>query len=147
MTDHRHNYLLWTAVTRNDDATAFDGAGRLSYVFPDVETEIEQMAEAVLTESVAEPSVDPRPRGGAAAPVKLSVAIPMLDKAHGIGRLFGALEESLTLAGCSYEITCVDDRSGTRHWRGCSRISDGNRWSKSSAFPCVHQVESGRARR
>jgi hypothetical protein len=48
MTDHRDNYLLWTAVTQDD------GADRLSYAFPDVETEIEQTLEAVVTEPPAE---------------------------------------------------------------------------------------------
>jgi hypothetical protein len=48
MTDHRDNYLLWTAVTRDD------GANGLSYAFPDVETEIEQTLEAVVAEPPAE---------------------------------------------------------------------------------------------
>jgi len=112
MTDHRNNYLLRTAKPR------VDGAGRLSFVFPDVTTEIEPMVEAVRAEPVAEPSVVPRPRGGAASPVTLSVVIPMLE-AHGIDRVLAALEESLARAGCSYEILCIDDGS-TRRWRRCS---------------------------
>ena len=50
MTEDRSNYLLWTGVLRDDGA-------RLSYVFPDDETESEPMVEAVLTEPAAEPSV------------------------------------------------------------------------------------------
>jgi hypothetical protein len=45
------------------------------------------MVEAVVAQSVVEPSVVPRPRVGAASPVTLSVVIPMLDEAHGIDRL------------------------------------------------------------
>jgi polyisoprenyl-phosphate glycosyltransferase len=69
------------------------------------------MVEAALTEPVAEPSVVPRRRGGAAAPVTLSVVVPMFDEALGIDRLFAALEESLAPTACSYEIVCVDDGS------------------------------------
>jgi glycosyltransferase involved in cell wall biosynthesis len=88
-----------------------DGTGEFSYAFPDAETEIEQMVEAVLTEPVAEPSAVPQPRGGVAAPATLSVVIPMFDEAHVIDRLFAELEENLALAGCSYEIICVNDGS------------------------------------
>jgi glycosyl transferase family 2 len=120
MTGHQCDYLLWTATTRDTGA-----AGGLAYTFQDVETQAEQMVEAVLTESVAEPSIVPQMCGGAGSPVTLSVVIPMFNRARGIGRLFGALEESLALAGCMYEIICVDDGSGTRRWRGCSQIANG----------------------
>jgi hypothetical protein len=120
MTDHQCDYLLWTATTRDTDA-----AGGLAYTFPDVETQVEQMVEAVLTESFAELSIVPQTCGGAGSPVTLSVVVPMFNGAHGIDRLFRALEESLALAGFMYEITCVDDGSRTRHWRGCSRIANG----------------------
>jgi len=72
MTDHRCDYLLWTATTRETPA------GGLAYSCPDVETAAEQMVEAVLTESVAEPLIVPQMCGAAAAsPVTLSVVIPM----------------------------------------------------------------------
>jgi len=64
MTDHRCDYLLWTATTRDTGA-----AGGLAYTFPVVETQVEQMVEAVLTDSVAEPSIAPQICGGGASPV------------------------------------------------------------------------------
>src|SRR6266568_6717414 len=74
------------------------------------------MVEAILAGSSAEPSIARQSiaRQGyaaAAAPVTLSVVIPMLDEAAGIDRLFAALEASLALAGCSYEIVCINDGS------------------------------------
>ena len=52
MTDHRCDYLLWTATIRDTAA-----AGGLAYTFPVVETQVEQMVEAVLADSVAEPNL------------------------------------------------------------------------------------------
>jgi hypothetical protein len=122
MTDHGCDYLLWTATTRDTGA-----ARGLAYTFPEVETQVEQLVEAVLTESVAEPSIVAQTCGGGASPVTLSVVIPMFNGTRGIDRLFAALEESLARAGCMYEITCVDDGSGTRHWRGCAQIANRTR--------------------
>jgi hypothetical protein len=65
MTDHRCDYLLWTATTRETGA-----AGGLVYTFPDVETQVAQLVEAVLTESVAEPSIVPQMCGDAPPPVR-----------------------------------------------------------------------------
>ena len=43
--------------------------------------------------------------------VTLSVVIPMFNEAAGLGPLFAELEGALAVAGCSYEIVCVDDGS------------------------------------
>jgi hypothetical protein len=72
MTDHRCGYLLWTGTTPDTGA-----AGGLAYTFSDVETQVERLVEAALTESVAEPSVVRQMCDGTSL-VTLSVVIPMV---------------------------------------------------------------------
>jgi polyisoprenyl-phosphate glycosyltransferase len=67
--------------------------------------------ETGLAAPVSEASTARHPRAPRSSPVTLSVVIPMLNEAGGIDRLFARLEENLTLAGCSYEIICVNDGS------------------------------------
>jgi hypothetical protein len=139
MTDHRHYYLLWTAVTRED------GAGGLSYAFPDVETEIEQTLEAVVTQPVAEPSVVPRPCGGARSPVTLSVVIPLLNEAHGIDRLLAASKRACRSADAAMRSsapTTVEERDVGAAPRA-ARTEPGNQIHQ--AFPCVYPAVSGGA--
>jgi glycosyltransferase involved in cell wall biosynthesis len=69
------------------------------------------MVEAILSISTDYLTMEPQPRGDDLSPVTLSVIIPMFDEAEGLDRLFAELEEFLALAGCSYEIICVNDGS------------------------------------
>lgn len=69
------------------------------------------MVEAILNKFTDYSTIEPQPRGDEVSPVTLSVIIPMFDEADGIDRLFAELEQFLALAGCSYEIICVNDGS------------------------------------
>jgi glycosyltransferase involved in cell wall biosynthesis len=69
------------------------------------------MVESILDEPTDCSTMEPQLRGDEASPVTLSVIIPMFDEADGVDRLFAELEQVLALAGCSYEIICVNDGS------------------------------------
>jgi cellulose synthase/poly-beta-1,6-N-acetylglucosamine synthase-like glycosyltransferase len=69
------------------------------------------MVEAILNKSSDYSTIELQPRGDEVSPVTLSVIIPMFDEADGVDRLFAELEQFLALAGCSYEIICVNDGS------------------------------------
>lgn len=69
------------------------------------------MVGAILSKSSECPSTAHQPRADEGSPVTLSVIIPMFNEASGVDRLFAELEEALALAGCSYEIICVNDGS------------------------------------
>ena len=66
---------------------------------------------ATIVVSLPETGGVTEPRRSAAAPVTLSVVIPMYNEAANLDRLFSELEESLAVADCSYEIVCVNDGS------------------------------------
>src|ERR1700730_4712967 len=59
---------------------------------------------ATIVRSLPETAVATEPRRHGAAPVTLSVVIPMYNEAANLDRLFTELEESLAVADCSYEI-------------------------------------------
>ena len=68
-----------------------------------------------MSDSVLARSADPAPaaalrRAGRADPT-LSIVIPMYNEAANLDRLFAEIEDSLAVAGCSYEIVCVNDGS------------------------------------
>jgi glycosyltransferase involved in cell wall biosynthesis len=69
------------------------------------------MIEANIHKLTDYSTMEPQARGHEVSPVTLSVIIPMFDEAESLDRLFAELEKFLALAGCSYEIICVNDGS------------------------------------
>ncbi len=69
------------------------------------------MVEAIPYKFTDYSTIEPQPRDDEELSVTLSVIIPMFDEAEGLDRLFAELEQILALAGCSYEIICVNDGS------------------------------------
>jgi glycosyltransferase involved in cell wall biosynthesis len=64
----------------------------------------------------------PEVRRGEAAPLKLSVVVPLLNEEATLEALYGELETALTAAGLEWEVVFVDDGSTDGSYRELVRL-------------------------